>query len=287
MNTFSFPKKSTLIYLIYINIGMFLFANLLKIGFTLFNLDSFDFLKYLHLTAQTDLLIRQPWSLLTYMFLHTEVLHLFFNMICLYGFGKLFLNYFSQKQLVGLYLLGGIGAGICFICAYNFFPFFADNINKSYLLGASGSIMAIILAISFYIPNYEVQLLLVGKIKLKWIAIAMVAISTFNTTSSNAGGEFAHIGGALVGIFYMFLYNKGKDIAAPINKLIDKIITLFQPKPKIKFSQQQPKSDAFYNQQRKTDHQTLDNILDKIKKSGYSSLSEEEKKQLFDTSNRL
>ncbi|MBO7316102.1 MAG: rhomboid family intramembrane serine protease [Paludibacteraceae bacterium] len=286
MKSFSFTKNSTLVNLIYINVGIFLFTNLLEIGFTLFNLDSFNFLKYLHLTAQTDLLIRQPWSMLTYMFLHTDVLHLFFNMICLYGFGKLFLNYFSQKQLVGLYLLGGIGAGICFICAYNFFPFFANSINKSYLLGASGSIMAIILAIAFYIPNLEVQLFLIGKIKLKWIAIAMVAISIYNTTSSNAGGEFAHIGGALVGMLYIYLYKRGKDIVGPINKLIDRITTLFRSKPKIKFSKQ-PKTDAFYNQQRNADNQTLDLILDKIKKSGYSSLSEEEKKQLFDTSNRL
>jgi hypothetical protein len=207
-------------------------------------------------------------------------------MICLYGFGKLFLNYFSQKQLVGLYLLGGLGAGICFIAAYNIFPYFENAVNKSFLLGASGSIMAIILAIALYIPNFEIQLLFIGKIKLKWIAMAMILISVFNTTSSNAGGEFAHIGGALIGIIYMYLYKKGKDIVSPINKLIDKITTLCKPKPKIKFSKQ-PKSDAFYNQQRKNDQQTLDTILDKVKKSGYSSLSDKEKKQLFDTSNRL
>ena len=123
---------------------------------------------------------------------------------------KLFLNYFSQKQLVGLYLLGGLGAGICFIAAYNIFPYFENEVNKSFLLGASGSIMAIILAIALYIPNFEIQLLFIGKIKLKWIAMAMILISVFNTTSSNAGGEFAHIGGALIGIIYMYLYKKGK-----------------------------------------------------------------------------
>lgn len=286
MKAFHFPKNSALANLIYINIGLFLFAKLLEIICVLFNLNPFSALSYLHLTAQTNLLIKQPWSLLTYMFLHTDFFHLFFNMICLYGFGKLFLNYFSQKQLVGLYLLGGIGAGICFIAAYNFFPYFANVVSKSYLLGASGSIMAIILTIAIYIPNYEVQLFLIGRIKLKWIATAMVLISMFNTTSSNAGGEFAHIGGALTGILYMYLYKKGKDIVSPINKLIDKITTLFKPKPKIKFSKR-PKSDAFYNQQKKSDEQTLDLILDKVKKSGYASLNEEEKKRLFDTSNRL
>lgn len=286
MKTFSLPKNSTLVNLIYINIGVFLAAKLIEIVCTLFNLNSFSALSYLHLTAQINLLLKQPWSVLTYMFLHTDFFHLFFNMICLYGFGKLFLNYFSQKQLVGLYLLGGLGAGICFIAAYNIFPYFENAVNKSFLLGASGSIMAIILAIALYIPNFEIQLLFIGKIKLKWIAMAMILISVFNTTSSNAGGEFAHIGGALIGIIYMYLYKKGKDIVSPINKLIDKITTLCKPKPKIKFSKQ-PKSDAFYNQQRKNDQQTLDTILDKVKKSGYSSLSDKEKKQLFDTSNRL
>lgn len=286
MKTFSLPKNSTLVNLIYINIGVFLAAKLIGIVCTLFNLNSFSALSYLHLTAQINLLLKQPWSVLTYMFLHTDFFHLFFNMICLYGFGKLFLNYFSQKQLVGLYLLGGLGAGICFIAAYNIFPYFENAVNKSFLLGASGSIMAIILAIALYIPNFEIQLLFIGKIKLKWIAMTMILISVFNTTSSNAGGEFAHIGGALIGIIYMYLYKKGKDIVSPINKLIDKITTLCKPKPKIKFSKQ-PKSDAFYNQQRKNDQQTLDTILDKVKKSGYSSLSDKEKKQLFDTSNRL
>lgn len=286
MKTFSLPKNSTLVNLIYINIGVFLTTKLIGIVCTLFNLNSFSALSYLHLTAQINLLLKQPWSVLTYMFLHTDFFHLFFNMICLYGFGKLFLNYFSQKQLVGLYLLGGLGAGICFIAAYNIFPYFENAVNKSFLLGASGSIMAIILAIALYIPNFEIQLLFIGKIKLKWIAMAMILISVFNTTSSNAGGEFAHIGGALIGIIYMYLYKKGKDIVSPINKLIDKITTLCKPKPKIKFSKQ-PKSDAFYNQQRKNDQQTLDTILDKVKKSGYSSLSDKEKKQLFDTSNRL
>ena len=203
MKTFSLPKNSTLVNLIYINIGVFLAAKLIGIVCTLFNLNSFSALSYLHLTAQINLLLKQPWSVLTYMFLHTDFFHIFFNMICLYGFGKLFLNYFSQKQLVGLYLLGGLGAGICFIAAYNIFPYFENAFNKSFLLGASGSIMAIILAIALYIPNFEIQLLFIGKIKLKWIAMALILISVFNTTSSNAGGEFAHIGGALIGIIYM------------------------------------------------------------------------------------
>jgi membrane associated rhomboid family serine protease len=111
MKTFSLPKNSTLVNLIYINIGVFLAAKLIGIVCTLFNLNSFSALSYLHLTAQINLLLKQPWSVLTYMFLHTDFFHLFFNMICLYGFGKLFLNYFSQKQLVGLYLLGGLRFG--------------------------------------------------------------------------------------------------------------------------------------------------------------------------------
>ncbi len=284
-------QKNALQILLYINVGVFLVVEFLELVLILFRLDSQWLLSYVMLPSSLSSLLYKPWTLLTYMFMHANFFHLFFNMLCLLWFGRLFLNYFTQKQLTGLYLLGGIGAGLIYIAAYNVFPYFAEQVNSSVLVGASGSLMAVVLAVAMYIPNYEVNLFLIGRLKLKWIAAMMVLFSMFSITSANAGGEFAHIGGALVGVIYIWLLKKGKDIAQPFNRAIDSIANIFKRKPKMKFTKQkhtyQPKSDAEYNQQRERNMRELDEILDKVKASGYSSLSEDEKRRLFDRSQKL
>ncbi|MBO7255116.1 MAG: rhomboid family intramembrane serine protease [Paludibacteraceae bacterium] len=282
-------QKNTLQILLYINIGTFLATKFFALVLTLFQKEVSLISSYLMLPASLPLLANRPWTLLTYMFMHANFFHLFFNMLCLLWFGRMFLTYFNSRQLVGLYLLGGIGAGLTYIGAYNFFPYFSGEIGNSMLVGASGALMATILAIAMYVPNYEINLLLLGRIKLKWIACIMILFSMFGITSENAGGEFAHIGGALVGIVYIWFLKKGKDIATPFNKIIDVFVNLFKRKPKIKFEKHkyQPRSDAEYNQQRTENIKDLDKILDKVKASGYSSLTEEEKRRLFDRSQKL
>ena len=286
-----FKQKNALQILLYVNVAVFLFIKFLELVLVLFRLDSQWLLSYVMLPSALSVLLHKPWTLLTYMFMHANFLHLFFNMLCLLWFGRLFLNYFTQKQLTGLYLLGGVGAGLTYILAYNVFPYFSDRVDSSVLAGASGSLMAVVLAVAMYIPNYEVNLFLIGRLKLKWIAAMMVLFSMFSITSANAGGEFAHIGGALVGVIYIWLLKKGKDIAQPFNRVIDAIANVFKRKPKMKFRKQkhtyQPKSDAEYNQQRERNMRELDEILDKVKNSGYSSLSEDEKRRLFDRSQKL
>lgn len=286
-----FKQKNALQILLYVNVAVFLFIKFLGLVLVLFRLDSQWLLSYVMLPSALSVLLHKPWTLLTYMFMHANFLHLFFNMLCLLWFGRLFLNYFTQKQLMGLYLLGGVGAGLTYILAYNVFPYFSDRVDSSVLVGASGSLMAVVLAVAMYIPNYEVNLFLIGRLKLKWIAAMMVLFSMFSITSANAGGEFAHIGGALVGVIYIWLLKKGKDIAQPFNRVIDAIANVFKRKPKMKFRKQkhtyQPKSDAEYNQQREKNMRELDEILDKVKISGYSSLSEDEKRRLFDRSQKL
>ncbi len=284
-----FRQKNALVILLYINVGVFAVTKFAALVMTLFRLPTGVVTEFLMLPASTEMLLYRPWTLLTYMFLHVDFMHLFFNMLCLLWFGKIFLEYLTQRQLVGLYLLGGVGAGLIYVAAYNLFPYFAEQVVFSRLLGASGSLMAIVLATAMYVPNYEINLFLIGRVKLKWMACAMVLFCVFGITSSNAGGEFAHIGGAVVGALYVWLLRRGRDLAQPFNRAIDAIVNAFKRKPKIKVSKHnyRPKTDAEYNSERARNMRELDAILDKVKASGYSSLSDDEKRRLFDRSQNL
>ena len=143
-----------------------------------------------------------PWTLLTYMFTHFDFLHIIFNMLWLYWFGGLFLNFFSERQLGGLYVIGGLAGALLYIVSYNFFPYFSNVAAHSTLMGASASVMAIVFAVSFYKKDMEISLLLIGRIKLIYLALFTLGIDLLAITSDNAGGHIAHIGGALAGILY-------------------------------------------------------------------------------------
>jgi membrane associated rhomboid family serine protease len=197
--------------------------------------------------------------------------------------------YFTDKQLVSLYFLGGISAGITYILAYNLFPYFQDLKQISILMGASGSILAIILATAIQAPNLEMRLLLIGAVKLKYIAAAVVVMSFFGITSHNAGGDIAHLGGALFGYFFVVSLRNGRDITRFFNRVMDFFIDLFKPRRlKVKHTQSQKRkmSDAEYNMHKASTMTEIDRILDKIKASGYGSLTDEEKRKLFEQSKK-
>lgn len=282
-----FRNGTTLVRLIFLNVGIWLTVKLVGFVLTLLAIDGQGWLGYLEMPAACDTLLHRPWTVLTYMFLHTEFFHLFFNMLCLYWFGQLFLGYFSQKQLVGVYILGGLAGALAYFGAYNLLPYFAGKVGGSYLLGASASIMGIILAIAVAEPNYPIRLFLIGEIRMKYVAAITVLISVFGVTGGNAGGELAHLGGALMGFLYARMWRKGHDLAWPINRLFDLCANLFgrrRSKPrKAKFGQR-PKTDAEYNQTKVRDDAEIDRILDKIKRSGYQSLTERERETLFSRS---
>ena len=207
-------------------------------------------------------------------------------MFTLFWFGRIFLMYFSEKQLVGLYLIGGLLAGLTYVVAYNIFPYYAPTVHQSILLGASGSIMAIIIATAFRSPDMELQLLFLGNIKLKYIATFFVLTSLFGITSNNGGGELAHLGGALAGYLFFVSLRQGKDLTKAVSRILDAIYNLFSPR-KLKVKQNSnrknsPMNDAEYNMNKARKMADIDHILDKIKTSGYESLSSEEKKKLFE-----
>lgn len=281
-----FRSGGILTQLIYINIGVFIIVRLTIIALQLFNADENLVMDYLQLPAFPYFLLHKPWTIITYMFTHYSFLHILFNMLWLYWFGKIFLFYFNGRQLGGLYIIGGIAGALLFILSYNIFPYFEDNVIFSSLVGASASVMAIVFAISFYQKDYAIDLLFFGRIKLLYLALFTIAIDMLTITSGNAGGHIAHIGGALTGIGFASLIKNGKDITNSINKVIDVIVNLGKKRPKMKVTYKRPETDYEYNTRKQQETETIDRILDKLKHSGYESLSSEEKKRLFDASKK-
>ncbi|CAK7043958.1 MAG: hypothetical protein PARBB_02227 [Parabacteroides distasonis] len=281
-----FQSGNILSKLIYINVGLFILIRLASVLFMLFNVQGVPFLQYLQLPASPELLLFRPWTLFTYMFTHFDFLHILFNMLWLYWFGGLFLNFFSERQLGGLYILGGLAGAVLFVLAYNIFPYFQNVVSFSYLMGASASVMAIVFAVSFYRKDLEINLFLIGRIKLIYLAIFTLVIDLLAMTSDNAGGHIAHIGGALFGMWFASRIRNGKDLTAPMNRLIDWFVNLGKRKPKMRVTYKRSETDYEYNARKHQESVDLDTILDKLKRSGYESLSAEEKKRLFDASKK-
>lgn len=288
----SFSRGNYLTRLIYINAGVFLVVKLLCVILGVLGFSNI-WVSSLELPAFLQTFILQPWSIITYMFMHHDFIHLIFNLLTLYWFGKIFTEYFSQKQLVGLYFLGGIGGALFYVLAYNFIPVLKANIFFSYLIGASASVMAIIFALVKYIPNEEIHLALIGPVKLKYLGLAMLVLDIIGTTSVNAGGSISHIGGAITGyLFAASMIKSGKDITDPINRIISSINEFFKrnKKPKFTVHTNTSKTDEEWNMEnqnrKRENNEEIDKILDKIRKSGYTNLTDEEKKRLFDLSKK-
>lgn len=278
-----------LVKLIAINVVVFIVIGGVSVFGTLFKIEAFNLQNYVGVPAQLPELLIKPWTLLTYMFVHANLLHLFFNMLMLYWFGRLFLNYFIPKNLLALYLIGGLGGALLYIIAFNTIPYYVD-MNASVMVGASASVTAVIFASAFYKPNQEVMLLFLGRVKIIYIALFIFVLDFLALASpENPGGHIAHIGGAIVGYAYAKQFAQGNDITRWLNNLIDKCVDLFKPKKqtrmKVKYSNR-TETDYEYNERKKRETENIDTILDKIKASGYSSLSKEEKKQLFDASKK-
>lgn len=283
----SFQTGSILKKLIFINVAVFILLRLVGILLLLFNLQDLPLLLYLQLPASPMALLSRPWTLFTYMFTHFDLLHILFNMLWLYWFGELFLQFFNERQLGGLYVLGGLAGALLFVVSYNLFPYFQEVASFSFLMGASASVMTIVFAVSFYRKEIEINLFLIGRIKLIYLALFTFVIDLLAMTSDNAGGHIAHIGGALFGIWFASRYAQGKDLTAPINRLIDKLVNLGKRKPKMSVTYGgRSNKDWEYNARKQQEAANIDAILDKLKRSGYGSLSADEKKQLFDASKK-
>ena len=286
-----FRRASISQQFIYINCGIFVVTALVAIVGMLFNVGNYSWIEWLELPAWLPQFIKQPWSLVTYMFLHAGLFHLLFNMLWLYSFGQLFLMFFSARHFRGLYFLGGFCGGLLYMLAYNVFPYFSSYLYGSYLLGASASVIAIVIATAIREPEFRVSLLFFGQVRLKYLALIMIITDLLFVTSNNAGGHIAHLGGALAGWWFAAGLRKGTDVTKWINQAIDWLLGGWKvkrapKKPKMKVHYGGRANDYEYNARKKEQDEEVDRILDKLKKSGYGSLTTEEKKRLFDASKR-
>lgn len=258
--------------LIVINIIVFILANIFV---NIPGLGGYVF-DYFALPSSLHQLLYRPWTLITYMFLHVQTLHLIFNMLWFYWFGIIFTDFMGSKRLLYTYLIGGVAGGLLFILFSNIFEPGAN------LIGASAGIMAVIVATAVLVPDYELHLIFFGPIKLKYLAIGAFLLTSLVDFSVNSGGKVSHIGGALYGILYMYQYKKGTDYAEITSNFfnrIGKIFTFARTGTKLKKSGgsgvRRQKSSEDEKQKK------IDAILDKISASGYDALTKEEKDFLF------
>ncbi len=288
-----FLGKNVLSRLILINTVVYLIVNLVGLLIGLFNPGGSSELsplgEALALPANLSLLASKPWTLFTYMFLQERFFHLLFNIVMLYFGGMIFQEYLSQSKLLWTYIIGGIFGGLFFVLAFNVLPVFTSIADISIAMGASASVLAIIIAISTYVPDFTVHLFLFGKLKLKYLAIAFIAIDILSIDGNNPGGHIAHLGGAMWGFIYAFSLKNGNDIYKILSHFRIPKFTWNKKDTKLNISRPKsgkPLSDDEYNARRAASQEEIDQILDKISKSGYSSLSKKEKEMLFKTSNK-
>ena len=269
-------KQGTIVEkLIYLNVVAYLFTFLFNsLGF-LFQSQSNIIMDWFAMPSNIDAFILKPWTILTYGFLHGGFFHILTNLIVLYYIGNLFIDYFTQKQLLSFYLFGTVFGGLLYLVSYEFLPAF-QNTNAT-LVGASSAVMAIFMGIATYIPNYELNFRFIGFIKLWKVAAFFIGLDLIQIPSGNAGGHLAHLGGALFGFIYMSQLRKGSMDFTIKNPFAD----FFSKKRTLKTVYKSRKKTQKKAKNYQSNQQKIDAILDKISKSGYDSLSKEEKNLLF------
>lgn len=281
--------------LIFWNIGLFAIPMILFSLLTLFNIDV-SFLRWdlrtttdwLSLSSDPYDLLWKPWSIITYAFLHANFLHILFNMLVLYFSGRIFLTFFTQKQFFGLYILSAVFAGFVFIISYNTLPFLTINNHESKMVGASAAIMALLIASAVYTPHYQVRLFLFGIVKLWHIAAVLIILDLIQVSAENTGGHLAHLAGAFFGFIYIKLLKNGTDLSKGITSIIVFFENLFKHKKNTPFKKVYKNTDSVFTSVNSVNknftQKQIDDILDKISKSGYDSLTKEEKEFLFKAS---
>ncbi|WDF56013.1 rhomboid family protein [Mucilaginibacter sp. KACC 22063] len=239
--------------------------------------------EYLAMPAYLPKLITRFWTPITYMFMHQGIFHILFNMLWLYWMGQLFEEYLGTKRTVGLYIMGGLLGALLFVTAFNLVPAFSQSelLPLTTVAGASASVMAIVIATATLLPNYTIFLMFLGPVKLKWVALFYVLFDFLSIAGPNAGGEIAHLGGALMGFIYVKQLQRG-------NYLGEGFTNLFKPNPKIKVVSHNTgyQRSAGRNANNYPAQEEIDRILDKISQSGYDSLNKNEKEILFRASNK-
>ena len=273
-----FLNANILYKLIYINVAIYLILEITKVIINIFLID-INFNNDKFLLSDTKQLISQPWSLLTYIFFHDNIFHLLFTTIWLHFGGKLFLQYFSERQFITTYFLGGISGGLLYIISIKYLPSIEllHRINElGPLIGSSGAVLAILIATTTHIPNYNLKIPLMGLIKIKYIAYFLLLSSILGIDGSNGGGNLAHIGGAIFGFLYIKLQTNTKRSKTNNKSFIKYLINIFTSL----------NTNKSVKENKKNNQKAIDIVLEKISKSGYNSLNKDEKDLLFKASKK-
>jgi membrane associated rhomboid family serine protease len=281
---YQFRRGNTVMILIWICIVVFLIFETVRLAYWSNNHDVLYYdqvYKRFALPMSFSRLIWQPWSLISFMFMHNGLGHIFFNMLCLYWFGEIYNLYMRDKRSLELFIFGSLIGAFLAMIGYHILPPLRPGIDSSSLVGASAGILAIMFAATAINPEHRVRVWFIGEVAIKYVSVVLFLISFIGISGGNAGGEIAHVGGSLFGYLYIKALQSGTDWFAPL----DRIAALFKPKSKLKatyVNTGKAKKDGPSDNEQKR----LDQILDKIAKSGYSSLSKEEKDFLFKFSNK-
>ncbi|TAF66513.1 MAG: rhomboid family intramembrane serine protease [Cytophagales bacterium] len=316
MNTFANELRNvfrndnnTLVKIIVICVIVYLIQGISAVTLLL-SLQEYTTYNYLEsfftLPASLDKLLYRPWTVLSYAFLHADPFHLFFNMIFMYWFGRIIVEFIGNKHILSLFVLGAIAGGLFYIGIYNLIPFFHKNVPHATLIGASAAVYAVVVGAATLVPNYTMYFLFIGPVRIKYIALGYVVISYISLAGSNAGGNLAHLGGALMGYIYIVQIKNGRDLGVFIHRFVDFMGRIFVRKPKMKVvhrrtttvtthttttntkgNVQRTTKTAVSEDAATTNQAEIDAILDKISATGYDSLSKEEKQKLFKASQDL
>ena len=279
--------------IILINAGAFLLVNIVA-ALAYGGVDR-PILNWLGMPSFIPTFVTRPWTVFTYMFMHGGLWHLIFNMYMLYWFGRIFADFLGQKRLAGLYFMGGLAGGLLYLISYNLIFLGGDEVQGAILVGASAAVMAVTIASGIRFPDYTINLMFIGPVKLKYVALVVFLLSTVIDFQSNMGGKIAHIGGAAAGYFYARGLNNGKDHALSFVDFFMSIGSWFDRGPKLKVVKDKPGQKSSRSKAAKAtatkkaggEHTArVDEILDKISKSGYENLSKEEKEFLFNLNNK-
>lgn len=278
------------IRLILLNVAVFLVLRLINLPFWAMGQSGPDILSWLWSTSNLSALLHRPWTVVSYMFTHWGFGHIFFNLLLLWFMGRIFEDLLGSKRVLGNYLLGGLSGFALYAIGYNLLPVYARAVEVSTIHGASASVMAVLVGIAAYTPDYEVRLLLFGTVRLKWIALVLFVIDLVSVQeSANSGGHLAHIGGALYGYAASMALKRKRgagDWSLAFVNGLERFFGFFKLKRGPRMRVEKPfsgkrRSDSDFNAAKRDQQARIDAILDKISRSGYDSLSKEEKDILF------
>ncbi len=284
-STFS-RRDDSLTKLIILNVAIFVLVSFVDVTIKLLQLNSqlsFDIFRWLSVPASLNELLYKPWTLITYMFLHRGFFHLLFNMLWFYWIGQIFQEYLGSKKLMAAYFTGGLVGALVFIIAYNVFPLFSPIRDVATAVGASAGVLAIVVGAATLLPDYRIRLLLFGDVPLKYLALASVVLDVLSVAGENAGGAFAHLGGAAFGFVYIKQLREGRDLGAWFNQLMALTDRKAKPVKRTSPVSKPPlsKTTVGPDSSKSPSQAEIDAILDKISEKGYDALTAEEKALLF------